>query len=192
MAQHSVENITFRVRIGEGHLIGDILKKYATRRASSWKIAGFKIDSNSVNFGFSDGKLVSYLEYVKAVLVCSSEQISKEPIIATFSWNGECFEYKDFKIYNLNPSVGKTIEVCLVYASGCRTADENFEEIRKLLGDEAERFLSVPSSHSEVHTFKYKVEPYDDQMEDLTITADIGVVDLAIKTVSESIQRLRI
>lgn len=192
VGQHAVDTVSVRVPCGEGHLIGDILRKYATRSVGTWQIAGYKVDSQSENFGFSNGVMVSYLELLKGALLCTSVQSPGDPVLCRFVWNGECFAYKDFELHNLPKNVGDSLTVCLVYARGYRSAEQNYETIKSVAGDTAEGFFAVPSAHSVVNTFRYSVKPQDDSYEWLQIEADQGVASNALQSAVKSLQGLDI
>ena len=190
MGQPSTEQLTFCVESGEGSIIGDTLRKYATRSIATWQIAGFFIDTQSTNFGFSSGPMVSYLELLKGRLVCNTVPSKNEPFICNFTWNGSCFSSGDFEIHGLNRGVGDTLVVCLVYARGNRTAEQNLRSIASATGGSTDGYFAVPSSHSVVSTFRYKVEPLDDNRETLSIEADHGVVGSATKELIRALSSL--
>lgn len=192
MGQQLTDHVEVRVPCGEGHLIGDILRKYATRSVGSWQVAGYEVDTDATNFGFSNGAVVSYLELLKGTLVCTGNQQQGSPVLCHFTWNGECFEAKGFELHNLSHAVGDSITACLVYAKGYRTAEENYETIKEVAQDNVDGFFAVPSAHSVVNTFRYKVEPLDDTCEWLHIDADYGVAHAAWDTAVRSLQRLDI
>lgn len=191
MGQSDVEKFEVRVPNGEAHLIGDILRKYAMRSVATWQVAGYKVDSQSVNFGFSNGATVSYLELLKGTLVCDHEALPTTADLCTLRWNGECFAGGGFELYNITPGVGDTITVCVVYARGYRTAAQNLETIKSVTGN-ATGFFAVPSSHSVVKTFRYHVEPCDAQAEWLRIEADRGVAEAALKNVVSTLGSINI
>lgn len=179
MGQLNTEKFEVRVPSGEGHLIGDLLRKYATRSVSSWQVIGYKVDSHATNFGFSNGATVSYLELLKGVLVCVSEPNVTEPKLHSLTWNGECFAGDGFELYGLNRGVGDTVVACILYARGYRTAEQNYETYKAMSGDDARGFFAIPSSHSVVRVFKYSVRPCDALTEWLEIEADAGVAHAA-------------
>lgn len=192
MGQRPVETQSLRVPCGEGFIIGDLLRKYATRSVGSWQVAGYKIDTQSPNFGFSDGAMVSYLELLKGTVLCCTEQDPSEPKICRFVWNGECFVFGSFEIHGLNRGVGDNIVACLVYARGARTAEQNFNSIRDATEDGAEGFFAVPSSHSVVNVFRYDVKPIDNNFEWLNIVADKGVAERAFQSAVKTLGGLDI
>lgn len=191
MGQHEIDTVSVKVPCGEGHLIGDILRKYATRSVGTWQVAGYKVDSQTEGFGYQ-GALVSYLELLKGTLVCTSVQSPGDPVTCHFTWNGECFTYKGFELRGLLRNVGDSLTVCLVYARGYRTAEQNYETIKQVAGDSAEGFFAVPSAHSVVNIFRYSVKPQDDAYEWLQIEADRGVASNALQSAVKSLSGLNI
>ena len=179
MEKLTTEKYEVRVPVGEGHLIGDLLRKYATRSVSSWQVIGYKVDSHATNFGFSNGATVSYLELLKGVLVCVSEPSVTGPKLYSLAWNGECFAGDGFELYGLNRGVGETVTACILYDKGYRTAEQNFETYKSVSGDDVNGFFAVPSSHSVVKIFRYSVRPCDSASEWLQIEADPGVASAA-------------
>lgn len=192
MGQHSIEKFEVRVPNGEGSLIGDILRKYATRSVASWQVAGYKVDSQSVNFGFSNGATVSYLEFLKGRLVSSRDGTVGTSEIVTLRWNGNCFSGSGFELHNITHGVGDAVTVCVVYARGSRTAAKNFETIKVATSSKADGFFAVPSSHSAVKTFRYRVEPCDAQTEWLLVEADDGVAEAALQNVVSTLRSINI
>ena len=193
MGQSVIESRALKVPLDEGHIIGDTLRKYAMHSVGSWQIVVYKIDSTSPNFGFSNGVKVSSLELMKGYLVSSGNNMGnavKAPRLCQFDWDGEKFKCGEFFIEGLNTSVGERLIACVNYAKGRKSADENREVIRQVTGGDADGFFCIPSSHSMVSTFKYRVSPVDDVTERLEIEADSGVLSKAIKAAVESLSRL--
>lgn len=193
MGQLEVDKFQIKVPTGEGHLIGDMLRKYATRSVGSWQIIGYHVLSSATNFGFSNGATVSYLELLKGTVhtsVPDAENLSVRRCI--LAWNGECFSGDGFDIYGLTHGIGDTIEACFLFAKGYRTAEENYEVLRDLFGEGSLGLFAVPSAHSVVHTFKYTVEPYDTMHEWLNIEADRGVADAAYRKVFNTLNGIDI
>ena len=125
MGQPDIEKFEVKVPSGEGHLIGDLLRKYATRSVSSWQVAGYKVDSQAANFGFSNGATVSYLELLKGSLVCVHEPSTREPRLHTLSWNAQCFAGEGFELRALPPGVGDSVTALIIFARGNHTAGQN-------------------------------------------------------------------
>lgn len=192
MGQPDIEKFEVKVPSGEGHLIGDLLRKYATRSVSSWQVAGYKVDSQSANFGFSNGATVSYLELLKGSLVCVSEPSTREPRLHTLKWNGECFAGDGFELRGLTHGVGDTVSALIIWARGQRTAEQNYEAIKEAVGGNADGFFAVPSSHSVVHVFRYSVEPYDTDNEWLHVEADRDVARAAYRSVCNTLESIDI
>lgn len=188
MGREQLEKISMRVPTGEGYIVGDILRKYALRSVGTWQVVGYKLDTQAVNFGMSNGSMVSYLNLLRGTLVCSHEHPPGDPVICNFVWNGQCFAYGDYELQGLDPSVGKKLTVCLAYGQGHSSADKNREVVRSVTEGSADGYFIVPSSHSPVTTFRYCVIPSDDKSEWLEIEADDGAVrraiDAAVKTLS--------
>ena len=195
MGQGVMDHTSLRVPTGEGYIVGDILRKYAVRSVGTWQVVGYKLDSQAVNFGLSNGSMVSYLELLKGQLV-SSDEDSKPGIInaklCTFEWNGECFTSGGFELRGLNKSVGDKLVACIYFGRGHRSADQNREVVRSVTKDDANGFFIVPSSHSIVSSFRYSVSPIDDRFEWLNIEADSGVVPRAINAAVRTLSGLDI
>lgn len=190
MGREQLENISLRVPVGEGYMVGDILRKYALRSVGTWQIVGYKLDSQATNFGMSNGSMVSYLNLLKGQLVCSDDIAPGPPVVKDFTWNGNRFVSGGFEIHGLSKAVGTKLTVCIAYGRGHRSADQNREVIKSAVGGNADGYFIVPSSHTSVTTFKYKVNPLDDRSEWLVIEADDGVIHQAINAVVRTLSSL--
>ena len=192
MGQNRIDDVRVQVSVGEGHLLGDLLRKFAIRGTPTWQIAGYRLDTTAQNFGFSNGPLVSYLDLLRGRLVCSAERKETEPFISKFTWDGERFVNGDFAIEGLDKNVGDSLVACLVYGTGTRTAEQNYSSCCVAAGGSGEGFFAVPSTHSLATTFKYKVEPIDDRFEWLAISTEPGVAREAYEKAVDSLRRISI
>lgn len=189
MEREGLDRVDIPVPIGEGYLIGDILRKYALRSVGSWQVVGYKLDTTSVNFGMSNGAMSSYLRLLQGKLVCVGAQPEDNgPRIVSFKWNGNCFACEGFELHGLDRSVGTQLTACISYGKGHHTADKNREIVLQVTNCNSDGYFIVPSSHSPVTTFRYQVSPVDDKQELLRVEADSGAVRraqaAAVKTLS--------
>ena len=192
MGQPGIEKFEVKVPNGEGHLIGDLLRKYATRGVSSWQIVGYKAPFSAVNFGFSSSATVSYLELLKGTLVCVNEPRTRDPGLYTLQWNGECFAGDGFELHGITHGVGDSVSAFIVYGKGYKTAEQNYEVIKGITGNSMDGVFAVPSSHSVVQVFRYSVEPYDTQSEWLRVEADKDVARAAYYSAFNTLQGIEI
>lgn len=191
MERHIVDKISVRVPADEGFIIGDFLRKYAVRSIGSWQTAAYLMELNSVNFGSSDGSMLSYLESLKGRLVCRHDIAPADPIIVELAWNGTCFANDDFELHDVSHGMGEVVKVCLIYGKGHHSSRDNYEIVRQVVGPD-KKFLAVPTSHSKVSEFRYDVESNDDKTEWLVIEADRELVRMALENAVRSLEGLNI
>lgn len=190
MGQRKVEKISVHVPYGEGYLIGDILRKYAIRGVGSWQAIAYRIDSQSPNFGMSNGVMVSYLDLIKGKLHCvggHSSNTSTEPHLCQFNWNGKCYASGEFELHGISKAMGESLTVCLNFSQGNHSADQNREVLKKATQGKTDGYHVVPSSHSPVGIFRFKVTPIDEKEEWLEIEADEGAAHNALQSVVKSL-----
>lgn len=187
-----LESISVRVNAGEGHLIGNTLRSFATRSVGSFQPIGYKIDTKATNFGFSNGSQLSYLEFLKGKLVYKGNSAPASTFICDFTWNGECYVSGDFELHGLSHGLGNVVTACISYGSGRRNAAQNHEEIVRANNGSADGFFAVPCTFQSVGTFRYSIKPCDDQLEWLCIEATPGVASKACQSILDSFQSLEI
>lgn len=185
-----------KVPYGEGHFIGDLLRKYAVRFVRTWQPVGYFIERNTVNFGMSNGcKLdVNVLIPGYCVEVEPSNERPKigEIRIVDFAWNGEYFEYENLALVGVPHAIGSSVKVCLRYASGNYDADTNREYLLEAAVAGGASFIGVPSNHSRAGSFTYTVEPIDTLTEYLVIDAKEGVAQRAYDHALDTLQSVSI
>lgn len=191
----SVEEVSIKVPVGKGYVIGDLLRKCAVCDRESWQVVAFQVSTTSPSFGFSDGNQVSYLVLLKGALVCKTESNigrHNELRIAQFHWNGSCYENEEFQLLGVPHAVGDSIVVCVRYSSGHYSATQNYDVLLEYIGNDIDSWYTVPSSHSKLSTFRYKVTNLDQSHDCLTITADCGAVTEAHDSVIKTLMGLSI
>lgn len=189
MGLNAIESVSYRVPLGEGYIIGDTLRKFATRSVHSWQVIGYRVGTSSPNFGFSNGTSVSYLELIRGQLLCNGTAEADHPREVQLIWDGSCYSNSEFRLINVPHAIGESIVVLVDYASGYRSAEQNFDVVRNTVSD-PDSYFAVPSAHSAVGTFKYNVTSEDLKTEWLEIQADKGVLASAIQSAVASLSRL--
>lgn len=189
MGLNMIESVQYRVPLGEGYIIGDMLRKFATRSVRTWQVIGYRVGTSSPNFGFSNGTTISYLELIRGKLLSGPGVSGGAPKQIQLSWDGDVFKNEEFELQGIPHAVGETITVLIDYASGYRSAEQNYDVIRNIVAD-PDAYFAVPSAHSMVGTFKYNVTPDDPKTEWLEIHADRDVLQGAIRAAVASLERL--
>lgn len=192
MKHGDVDERSFEVRVGDGYLIGDFLKKFAIKGPPSWQIAGYQLDSQDTGFGIGNGAMGSSLELLRGKLVPTRYHEPGEPKFIRFTWDGKNFVSDGYELRGLNKSVGETLKVCLVYASGVRKCDRNFEVCKLAAGGIDTGIVAVPSTHTSTCQFRFDVNPINDKKEKLTIWADASVLNDAYQNAVMSLSGLNI
>ena len=180
-------------RPGEGHIIGDLLRKYATRSTATWQIIGYHIATEQSNFGMQKSNH-SYLGLVDGKL----ETEVGPPVDGnslrriTVTWHGDAYKGSGFKVTGLHKGFGSELTVYVLYANGNRSAQQNLNELRNIAGISAKGVFAVASNHSTVGTFKYYVKPCNGQEESVVFEADEGAVKSAYNSVMALLSGLNI
>lgn len=190
MRPETQDEIKIKVPINVGYLIGDFLRKFALRAVPTWQIAGFKIDSTTPNFSFSNGPMSSYLRLLDGRLVLEGEVSPGLPSIKKFTWDGKVYRSGNMMIEGLNAGFGDSLLVVLNYTSSAKSAEENKEVCRAAAGGEPDGFFAVPSRHVATKSFRFDVTPLDDSSEYLSIWADYDVVKAAYNRAIKSLSGL--
>ena len=183
------ERYRVKTRIGEGNIIGDLLRKYATRSTYTWQIIGYATGKGQPNFGM-EGSKCSYLGLLEGKLEDRgiSERAPNTVLCMDFKWSSNAFVSDSARITGLHSGFGASLQVYIAYASGHRSAKQNLEEIKRFAPNNAAGVFAVASSHSTVGTFKYHVQSQDDTSELLLIEADNGAAERAIKAAFSAIE----
>ncbi len=184
------ERITMRVPLNMGHLIGNTLRQYAMRGSHTWQIAAYNVGPRAGSYGFANELSFSCLDLLKGVLICNDKPEPGKEKKCVFQLKGNEYVCGDMKIVNLGNLGITSMNVCLVCASGTRTAEQNFEVAKRLCPAEQSDFVAVPSRHTRAIKFRYEVTPYDLTTEILDIEATAGVVNFARSAAIQSLQEL--
>lgn len=189
MAVESTEKLL--VPLGQGALIGDLIRKYSIKCHSSWQPIGYFINSTAENYGFSNGSMSNYLQLLTGKIVSHGD--SETPRngsvqVLDFTWDGKSFVNGQLELVGVSRGVGDTVKVAILYTYGHRTESQNRELLRKIADNDGEGFYAVSSSHSNMHNVKYKIEPEDSVHEWLVINANMNsvrnVVDQLVSTLT--------
>ena len=174
-----LEKFELQVPVTSGYLLGNTLRQFAMRGSRTWQVAAYKLAKKEGTFGLSDGYNFSHLELFKGKLVSNTSSGVETEKFCTFVFDGKDYVCGDMTIQNLGAIGAPKIETCLVYASGSRTASQNYDVVKRLCPQDMSDFVVVPSRHSPTVNFTFKIEPYDTKFETLFIEATPGVVSLA-------------
>lgn len=194
MSVKDLERTNFVVCAGMGHLIGNTIRQFAMRGTHSWQVAAYKVGTREGSFGFSGGLSFSCLDLLRGVLVCSDEGSAGAEKVCKFELSGDRYVAQgtsgEMYIENLGNLGLQSIQVCLVCASGSRTAEQNYEVAKRLFGASSNDFYAVPSKHTPTVTFRYDVMPRDLKTEELCIDATPGVVTASLNSASMVLRNL--
>lgn len=184
MSAKDLERTKFVVSVDMGHLIGNTLRQFAMRGTHTWQVAAYRVGARAGSYGFSSGLSFSCLDLLKGTLVCSDIGTAGEGRSCKFELSGDHYvaagESGPMYIENLGKLGIQTMQVCLVCASGTRTAEQNQEIAKRIFGSDNSDFYAVPSKHTAAVIFRYEVVPRDFSTEELCITATPGVVSTAL------------
>lgn len=188
----SLEKVEFRVPVDTGHLIGNTLRQFAIRGTNTWQPAAYRLGSKEGSFGFSGGFPFSSHELLRGTLVCANVKSSVLEKLCKFEKSGEEYVCEDMRLLNLGNLGVPSIDVCLVHASGARSAQQNYTVVQRVCPQDVEDFVVVPSKHTPTIAFKYEVKPYDQDEETLVIYATAGCVPMAREAAVKSLTGLHI
>ena len=192
MSDTQLERVELRVPINNGHLIGNTLRQFAMRGTNTWQPAAYRLTSKEGSFGFSGGYPFSTNELLRGRLVSSDVKSSVPEKLCKFSRSGDVYVCDNMELLNLGKLGAPSLDVCLVYASGARSAAENYVVAKRLCQQDVEDFVVVPSKHTPTVIFRYEVMPYDQNSESLVISATPGCVSLAREAAVKSLSGLHI
>ena len=183
MSTKDLEQTRFLVPVDTGHLIGNTLRQFAMRGTHTWQVAAYKLGAREGSFGFSSDLSFSCIDLFKGTLVCTDVGTAGAEKSCKFELSGDRYVANGTSgpmyIENLGNLGIASMQVCLVCASGSRTAEQNYESAKRIFGKEDEDFYAVPSRHTAAITYRYVVTPRDFSTEELSITATAGVVSAA-------------
>lgn len=192
MPDTKLEHMEFKVPVNNGHLIGNTLRQFAMRGVNTWQPAAYRLASKTGSFGLGGGYPFSYLELLNGVLVSKNVNVKGNEVLLKFDLEGEDYVHGDLVIKNLGKLGAPSLDVCLVYAGGARSASENQNVVKRLCPQDMGDFVTVPSKHTPTIKFRYEVHPYDLVSESLVVEATPGCVTLAIDSAVKSLQGLHI
>ena len=179
-----IERTKFVVPVDMGYLIGNTLRQFAMRGTHTWQVAAYKVGARAGSYGFSSGLSFSCLDLLKGNLVCSDIGNAGESKVCKFELSGDKYVGQGVSgpmyIENLGKLGIQSMQVCLVCASGTRTAEQNQNVAERIFGTGDCDFYAVPSKHTATVIFRYEVVPRDFNTEELCINATPGVVSTAL------------
>lgn len=187
--------INFTVPLGEGHLIGDLLRKYLTRCTLSWQMIGFTASSSSVNFSFDDVSESSFMKLLTGRIVSRStgglllSPTAERGTVKSVNlyWDGQTYSDGDIVLDGVDHEFGDVLKIYILYAQGYNTAEANYELVKKANGGDTYSVVAIPSAHSIVRKVKYTVEPMDDVTETLSMEVDNSLLVPALKQLLETL-----
>lgn len=184
MSAKDLEHISFNVPVDMGHLVGNTLRQFAIRGTHTWQVAAYRVGARAGSYGFSSGLSFSCIDLFEGVLVCSDVGVPGEEKSCKFELSGDHYVAQGTSgpmyIENLGKLGLNSLEVCLICASGTRTAEQNYEVAKRIFGADSSEFYAVPSKHTATVVFRYEVVPRDFNTEELSIYATHGVVSTAL------------
>lgn len=192
MSDTQLERVEMTVPVNNGHLIGNTLRQFAMRGINTWQPAAYRLASKEGSFGISGGYPFSYLKFFDGRLVSPNVSATTCESLCKFELQGEDYVCGDMVLKNLGKIGAPSIDVCLVYAGGSRTAEQNQTVVRRLCAKDAKDFFVVPSRHTPTITFRFKVLPYDQDTETLVIEATPGCIAMARDSAVKSLTGLHI
>lgn len=192
MSDTSLEKVEFKVALDTGHLIGNTLRQFAMRGTNTWQPVAYRLASKEGTFGLGGGYPFSSLELLHGSLVSPNVKSTVLEKLCKFERKGDEYVCEDMHLLNLGKLGAPSIDVCLVYASGARSAQQNYAVVQRLCPQDVKDFTAVPSKHTPAVVFRYEVEPYDQNNETLIIQATPGCVQLAREAAVKSLSGLHI
>lgn len=192
MPEIELQHTEMQVPIDMGLLIGNTLRQFSMRGAKTWQPAAYKIGEKDGTFGLGGGYNFSVLEFSKGRLVSNCDAAETTEMLSQFERVGDDYVCGDMVIKNLGKLRAPSMSVCLVYAGGSRTKEQNYAVAKRLCAGDVNSYVIVPSRHTPTVKFSFKVEPLDQQNESLLIDATPGVVGLAREAVVKSFMGLHI
>lgn len=192
MATPMTERVEIQVPVNMGPLVGNTLRQFAMRGSNTWQAAAYKLGSKEGTFGVGGGYSFSYLEFYKGKLVCPDGNANTAEKLCKFSLQGSDYVCGNMVIKNLGKLQAPSLDVCLVYASGSRTAEQNYAVVKRLCPQDVDDYVAVPSRHTPVIKFRFEVAPFDQKVETLVIEATPGAVRMARESAVKALSGLNI
>lgn len=190
-----LETVSFEVPVNTGYLIGNTLRQFAMRGAPTWQIAAYKLGSRDGSYGISGNVGFSSNDLFKGVLVCDDDGEVGAAKSVRFVLDGNRYKSEDGGSVKYIENLGNiglpSMQVCLVYASGTRTTEQNYEVAKRILATDDGGFVAVSSRHTATITFSYEVTPLSTAKETLSIKATSGVISDARDAAIMALRDLR-
>lgn len=186
------EHITLQVPVDCGNLIGNTLRQFAMRGGATWQPAAYRVGPKEGTFGLGGDFAFNYYEFLPGRMLSLDDSPAVPEKLCKFERQGENYVCGDMTITNLGKLNVPRMDVCLVYARGSRTAEQNYAVAERLLSQDLKSFVAVPSRHAQTIVFKFKVKPYDQTTEILEIDATPGSVAAAQSYVVSTFKGLHI
>lgn len=186
-----LEVTEYRVPIDSGHLIGNTLRQFAMRGTYTWQPAAYRIAGKEGTFGLKGGYPFSILKFLEGYMVPNKVKLPGTEQLKEFVKDGSDYVCDGMVIKGLEGIGAPSIEVCLVYANGSRTKEQNRVVAERLCQYNVKDYVAVPSRHNPTIRFNYEIQPYDLTKETLIIRATQGVVSLAVESISDCAMMLK-
>lgn len=188
----SLEQLELRVPRDSGTLIGNTLRQFAMRGSPTWQPAAYKIGPKEGSFGLGGDHAFSYLEFYPGRMLYVDDNPAVFEKVCKFERRGEDYVHGEYVIKNLGKLQVPSMEVCLVFARGSRTSNQNRAVAERLIPQDTKSFVAVPSRHTPTVKFSFKVSPVDLNSELLQIEATKGSVAVARQSAVLALQGLHI
>ena len=192
MPESDLQTVSVQVPINMGLLIGNTLRQFSMRGSKTWQPAAYKISEKDGTFGLGGEYNFNVLVFNKGRLVSNCETADTTEMLCDFERVGEDYVCGDMVIKGLGFLRAPSMSVCLVYAGGLRSKENNFAVAKRLCGQDANSYVIVPSRHTPTVKFSFKVEPLDLTSEMLLIEATPGVASMARDAAVKSLKGLHI
>lgn len=192
MPKSEIQPISMQVPINMGMLIGNTLRQFAMRGTKTWQPAAYKISEKDGTFGLGGEYNFNVLVFNKGRLVSNCETADTTEMLCDFERVGEDYVCGDMVIEGLGHIMAPSMSVCLVYAGGYRSKENNYAVAKRLCAQDANSYVIVPSRHTPTVKFSFRVEPLDLKSETLLIEATPGVVSMAREAAVRSLSGLHI
>lgn len=180
MTASDLERVSYEVPINQGLLIGNTLRQFAMRGAPTWQIAAYKVGSRQGSYGISGNVGFSCNDLFNGVLICEDDGEVGAAKTVRFTLDGDRYKAEEGGTTKYIENLGNiglpSMQVCLVYASGARTVEQNREVAKRIFTTDDGGFVAVSSRHTKTLTFRFEVKPLSTMKETLIITATSGVI----------------
>ena len=192
MPDNDLERVELNVPINTGSLIGNTLRQFAMRGTSTWQVAAYKVGAKEGSFGLGGGFDFSYLELLPGKVVSENVDTATTEKLCKFELKDGKYYCGDICIVNLSKLNIPSFQACLVYASGARSAEQNYAVVKRLCPADVNDYVAVPSRHTTAIEFRYTVNPLSQSEEVLVIDATKGTVKVARDSAVKSLSGLHI